>query len=90
MVTGNLGRAILLREPSRQCDVGEVTSRIADRILGLVPRVAAQVLDPLEPGIVVGKSSAMAFGGRWLYRLLVRERGMDPTLLLVTDLTNVR
>ena len=44
------------------------------------------ILDPLEPGIVVGKSSAMAFGGRWLYRLLVRERGMDPTLLLVTDL----
>jgi len=35
---------------------------------------------------VVGKSSAMAFGGRWLYRLLVRERGMDPALLLVTDL----
>jgi hypothetical protein len=44
------------------------------------------ILDPLEPGIVVGKSSAMAFGGRWLYRLLVRERGMDPSLLLVTDL----
>jgi hypothetical protein len=42
--------------------------------------------DPLEPGIVLGKSSAMAFGGRWLYRLLVRERGMDPGLLLVTDL----
>jgi len=44
------------------------------------------ILDPLEPGIVVGKSSAMAFGGRRLYRLLVRERGMDPALLLVTDL----
>jgi hypothetical protein len=24
------------------------------------------ILDPLEPGIVVGKSSAMAYGGRWL------------------------
>jgi Glycosyl transferase family group 2 len=44
------------------------------------------ILDPLEPGIVVGKSSAMAFGGRHLYRLLVRERGMDPTRILVTDL----
>ncbi len=44
------------------------------------------ILDPLEPGIVVGKSSAMAFGGRHLYRLLVRERGMDPSRLLVTDL----
>jgi hypothetical protein len=35
---------------------------------------------------VVGKSSAMAFGGRHLYRLLVRERGMDPSRVLVTDL----
>ena len=44
------------------------------------------ILDPLEPGIVVGKSSAMAWGGRYLHRLLVRERGMDPTRILVTDL----
>jgi hypothetical protein len=44
------------------------------------------ILDPLEPGIVVGKSSAMAWGGRYLYRLLVRERGMDPARILVTDL----
>ena len=44
------------------------------------------VLDPLEPGIVIGKSSAMAWGGRHLYRLLVRERGMDPSRILITDL----
>jgi hypothetical protein len=44
------------------------------------------VLDPLEPGIVVGKSSAMAWGGRYLYRLLVRERGMDPRRIMITDL----
>jgi len=44
------------------------------------------ILDPLEPGIVIGKSSAMAWGGRYLYRILVRERGMDPRLILVTDL----
>jgi hypothetical protein len=44
------------------------------------------VLDPLEPGIVVGKSSAMAWGGRYLYRLLVRKQGMDPRRILVTDL----
>jgi hypothetical protein len=44
------------------------------------------ILDPLEPGIVIGKSSAMAWGGRYLYRLLVRERGMDPSRILVTDL----
>ena len=44
------------------------------------------ILDPLEPGIVIGKSSAMAFGGRYLYRLLVRERGMDASRILITDL----
>ena len=44
------------------------------------------ILDPLEPGIVIGKSSAMAWGGKYLYRLLVRERGMDPRRIVVTDL----
>lgn len=44
------------------------------------------ILDPLEPGIVVGKSSAMAFGGKHLYRLLANERGMDPSRVLITDL----
>ena len=43
------------------------------------------ILDPLEPGIVVGKSSAMAYGGRWLYRELSRL-GFDPREVLVTDL----
>lgn len=43
------------------------------------------ILDPLEPGIVVGKSSAMAYGGRWLYRELVRL-GFDPVEVVVTDL----
>ncbi len=43
------------------------------------------ILDPLEPGIVVGKSSAMAYGGRWLYREIVRL-GFDPREVVVTDL----
>jgi len=43
------------------------------------------ILDPLEPGHVVGKSSAMAYGGRWLYRELLRLR-FDPSEVLVTDL----
>jgi hypothetical protein len=43
------------------------------------------ILDPLEPGIVVGKSSAMAYGGRWLYRELTRL-GFDPREVVVTDL----
>ena len=43
------------------------------------------ILDPLEPGIVVGKSSAMAYGGRWLYRELV-GLGFEPRDVVVTDL----
>ncbi|HVL54111.1 MAG TPA: hypothetical protein VM344_07590 [Vitreimonas sp.] len=43
------------------------------------------VLDPLEPGIVVGKSSAMAYGGRWLYRELLRL-GFEPREVVLTDL----
>ncbi len=43
------------------------------------------ILDPLEPGVVVGKSSAMAYGGRWLYRELT-SLGYDPAKVVVTDL----
>jgi hypothetical protein len=43
------------------------------------------ILDPLEPGVVVGKSSAMAYGGRWLYRELT-GLGFDPASVVVTDL----
>jgi hypothetical protein len=43
------------------------------------------ILDPLEPGVVVGKSSAMAYGGRWLYSELNRL-GFDPRKVVVTDL----
>jgi hypothetical protein len=43
------------------------------------------VLDPLEPGVVVGKSSAMAYGGRWLYRELT-ALGFDPRKVIVSDL----
>lgn len=43
------------------------------------------ILDPLEPGIVVGKSSAMAYGGRWLYREIERL-GFNPRSVVVTDL----
>jgi len=43
------------------------------------------ILDPLEPGVVVGKSSAMAYGGRWLYTELTKL-GFDPKQVVVTDL----
>ena len=75
--------AIITRETDEGgiANVKALQAEFGDRFRELI-----HILDPLEPGIVVGKSSAMAWGGRWLYRLLVRERGMDPRLILVTDL----
>jgi hypothetical protein len=43
------------------------------------------ILDPLLPGIVVGKSAAMAYGGAELYRHLQQE-GFDARHVIVTDL----
>lgn len=43
------------------------------------------ILDPLEPGIVIGKSSAMAYGGRWLHERLTTD-GYDPSRVVITDL----
>ena len=51
------------------------------------------ILDPLEPGIVVGKSSAMAWGGRWLYRswcgsgAWIPARSWSPTWMPTTGST---
>jgi hypothetical protein len=75
--------AIITRETDETgiANVRALQSEFADDFAEFI-----HILDPLEPGIVVGKSSAMAWGGRWLYRLLVRERGMDPHRIIVTDL----
>ncbi|TMC37908.1 MAG: glycosyltransferase family 2 protein [Chloroflexi bacterium] len=43
------------------------------------------IKDPLEPGIVVGKSAAMNWGGRWMVRVLTEE-GYDLSKILITDL----
>jgi hypothetical protein len=43
------------------------------------------IKDPLEPGIVIGKSAAMNWGGRWLVRQLTEE-GLDLSRVLITDL----
>jgi hypothetical protein len=72
---------------TRETDEGGIENvRILREEFGEAFAEFIHILDPLEPGIVVGKSSAMAWGGRYLYRMLVRERGMDPTRILVTDL----
>mgnify|MGYP000737031436 FL=1 len=72
---------------TRETDEGGIENvRILREEFGHAFAEFIHILDPLEPGIVVGKSSAMAWGGRTLYRQLVRERGMDPRKILVTDL----
>ena len=57
--------AIITRETdlTGRANVARLREVFGDRFLHFF-----HVLDPLEPGIVVGKSSAMAYGGRWLYR----------------------
>ncbi|MEO8208250.1 MAG: hypothetical protein ABI598_04375 [Chloroflexota bacterium] len=74
--------AIITRETDAtgRENVARLRAAFEDRFLHFF-----HILDPLEPGIVVGKSSAMAYGGRWLYRELV-SRGFDPREVVVTDL----
>jgi cellulose synthase/poly-beta-1,6-N-acetylglucosamine synthase-like glycosyltransferase len=48
-------------------------------------RAFIHIKDPLLPGIVVGKSAAMAYGGPVL-KQACDEIGLDPTRTLVTDL----
>ena len=74
--------AIITRETDLegQRNVARLRELFGDRFLHFF-----HILDPLEPGIVVGKSSAMAYGGRWLYREIVRL-GFDPADVVVTDL----
>jgi len=71
---------------TRETDVGgrENVARLRDVFGGQFLHFF-HILDPLEPGIVVGKSSAMAYGGRWLYRELT-GLGFDPREVVVTDL----
>ncbi len=72
---------------TRETDTGGIENvRVLREEFGDAFAEFIHILDPLEPGIVVGKSSAMAWGGRYLYRQLVRERGMDPRLIMITDL----
>ncbi len=74
--------AIITREADREgrAHVARLRAAYGDRFLHFL-----HILDPLEPGVVVGKSSAMAYGGRWLHRELV-ARGFDPAEVVVTDL----
>jgi hypothetical protein len=48
-------------------------------------RAFIHIKDPLLPGIVVGKSAAMAYGGPVL-KQACDEMGLDPSRIMVTDL----
>jgi len=71
---------------TRVTDTGgwENVARLQDEFGGRF-RAFIHVKDPLLPGIVVGKSAAMAYGGPVL-RAACDEMGLDPRLTLVTDL----
>jgi len=61
-------------------NVQRLRDEFADRF-----RAFIHVKDPLLPGIVVGKSAAMAYGGPELKRLC-DEMGLDPATTIITDL----
>ena len=62
----------------------ENVARLKEKFQGRV-RGFYHIKDPLEPGIVVGKSAAMNWGGRWMVRVLTEE-GFDLSKVLITDL----
>jgi hypothetical protein len=61
--------------------VAAVRAEFGDAFADVIP-----IVDSLEPGVVAGGRSALAFGGRHLHRLLVRDRGLSPDRVLVTAL----
>ena len=83
------------RYPDQQC-VCAIITRVTDQggidnvtrlreEFGHRFRAFIHIKDPLLPGIVVGKSAAMAYGGPVLKRHC-DELGLDPRTTLVTDL----
>jgi cellulose synthase/poly-beta-1,6-N-acetylglucosamine synthase-like glycosyltransferase len=74
--------AIITRETDRGGwdNVARLREEFGDRF-----RAFIHIKDPLLPGIVVGKSAAMAYGGPVL-RAACDEMGLDPATTLVTDL----
>src|SRR5437660_1471023 len=61
-------------------NVARLKEKFANRLRGFY-----HIKDPLEPGIVIGKSAAMNWGGRWMVRVLTEE-GFDLSKVLITDL----
>src|SRR5438552_756080 len=74
--------AIITRESDRAGweNVRRLQEEFSDRLRALL-----HIKDPLLPGIVVGKSAAMAYGGPVLKRAC-DAMGLDPEETIVTDL----
>jgi len=73
---------IITRETDKPgwANVERLKAAFGDRLGGFY-----HIKDPLEPGIVIGKSAAMNWGGRWMVRVLTDE-GYDLGKVLITDL----
>ena len=71
---------------TRETDLGgiENVTRLREEFAGSF-RLFLHIKDPLLPGIVVGKSAAMAYGGPVL-KAACDELGLDPARTMVTDL----
>jgi len=71
---------------TRETDAGgiENVTRLREEFSGSF-RLFLHIKDPLLPGIVLGKSAAMSYGGPVL-KAACDELGLDPTRTLVTDL----
>ncbi len=61
-------------------NVAKLKARFGDRLRGFY-----HIKDAVEPGVVVGKSAAMNWGGRWMVRVLTDE-GYQLNRILITDL----
>src|SRR5712692_9774978 len=61
-------------------NVAKLKARFGDRLRGFY-----HIKDAVEPGVVVGKSAAMNWGGRWMVRVLTDE-GYELNRILITDL----
>src|SRR5260370_11183059 len=61
-------------------NVARLEEKFGDQLRGFY-----HIKDPLEPGIVIGKSAAMNWGGRWTVRVLT-EAVYHPNQVLITDL----
>jgi hypothetical protein len=74
--------AIITRETDKPGweNVAKLREKFGEQVRGFY-----HVKDAVEPGIVVGKSAAMNWGGRWMTRVLTDE-GYDLNDVLVTDL----